>query len=338
MSTYAIPAQAAGFFSLLGEIGKGSGDTLNLPEGLVNIGGNGQGYIVQAQTDWDPAVNNDGTFSSLALGDDIYIYAVQDSSGVAQWMASKNSTYPDGYDETTSRKMGGFHFGRVRNISQAYDSGASLPQQIIPNSCWDLSHRPTCDPTGMVEVIPGRTWVDIYLASEGAGTWPDTVPVSEYNATPLSGAEGYARGLDYPRLARNAGKRLPTYEEFLQYAYGVPQGATGLSDRANTGQHGDYGFECVSCLNVDQPSGNLWQQTSHYYDRDNASDAWYDDLNAGKDSAENHGQWNGTEFKAAIVGGYWSHTAQAGARCVDLSDVPWAVDGSRGLRAVCDSL
>lgn len=332
------PARAAGFVSFFGKIEKGTGDTLNLPEGDINIGGNGQGYILQSQADWDPTANNDGTFSSLALGDDIYIYAVQNSSGVADWLASKNSTYPDGYDATNSRKVGGFHFGRVRTISQAYDSAASLSQQIVPNSCWDLEHRPKCDPTGMVEVIPDRVWVDIYLASEGAGTWPDLVPASEYNATPLSGAEGYARGLDYPRLARNAGKRLPTYEEFLQYAYGVPQGATGLSSRVNTGQHSDYGFECVSCLNVDQPSGNLRQQTSHIYDRDNSNDAWYDDLNAGKDGAENHGQWRGTEFKMATVGGGWSYAAEAGARCVTLYDIPWSVGDNGGLRAVCDSL
>jgi hypothetical protein len=188
----------------------------------------------------------------------------------------------------------------------------------------------------MVEIIPDTVWLDIYLASEDGTAWPDTVPLSAYNATPLTGTEGYSR-LDYSRLARNAGKRLPDYTEFLMMAYGVPQGATGAGSRVNTGQHSDYGFECVSCLNVDQPSGNIWQQTSHYHDRC-TSDSWNDDLNEGKDSAHDHGQWRGCEFKTALVGGYWDDAAEAGARCVNLGDTPWSVNDRVGLRAVCDSL
>jgi hypothetical protein len=338
MPMYAIPAQAAGFVSLMGRIEKGSGDALDLPEGLINIGGNGKGYVLEAKTDWDPNENNDGSFSSLSLGDDVYIYAVQGDDGKADWIASANSTYPDGHTESDSRKVGGFHFGRVRETSQAYDSAATLSEQIVPNSVWDLQHRPTCDPTGMVEIIPGRLWADIYLASEGPGSWPDTVPESRYDATPLSGTEGYSQ-LDYSRLVRNAGKRLPDYSEFLMFAYGVPQGASGGSGRQNTGDHYGYGIgvECVSCLNVDQPSGNLYQQTSHYFDRSTLL-AWYNDLNEGKDSAENHGQWGGGEFRTALVGGSGPETAESGARCVILASYPPEVVSNAGLRAVCDSL
>ena len=331
-----IPAQAAGFVSLFGYMGKGTGDTLDLPEGMVNIGGNSLGYLLAAQTDWDPVANSDGSFAGLALGDDAYIYAVADASGTAQWVASKNSTVPDGETADTSRKIGGFHYGRVRELADAFSAGASLAVQIVPNSVWDLNHRPTCDPTGMVEVIPGKLWVDIYLASEDGAAWPDTVPLSRFDATPLTGTEGYSR-LDYSRLARNAGKRLPDYSEFMMFAYGVPQGATGAGSRVNTGQHSAYGFECVSCLNVDQPSGNLWQQTSHYYDRSTAY-SWNNNLNTGKDSANDHGQWKGGNFRTSIVGGKWNEGAGAGARCVNLMIYPWRVSDGTGLRAVCDSL
>ena len=331
-----IPAQAAGFYSLFGHIEKGSGDTLNLPEGMLNIGGNTKGYLLEPATDWDPVANSDGSFAALAMGDDVYLYAVQHASGIAQWVASKNSTVPTGYTADNSRKVGGFHYGRVRPLADAYSAGASLPVQIVPNSCWDLRHRPKCDPTGMVEVIPGRLWCDIYLASEDGTAWPNTVPVSRYDAVPLSGTEGYSR-LDYSRLVRNAGKRLPGYSEFLAFAYGVPQGAVGGSSRINTGQHGPYGFECVSCLNVDQPSGNLYQQSSHYYDRDTGT-VWNNDLNTGKDSAHDHGQWYGGQFRTAFLGGYWTIGAVAGARCVSLYYTPWFVTSSVGVRAVCDSL
>jgi hypothetical protein len=333
-----IPAQAAGFYSLFGHVEKGSGDTLNLPEGMLNIGGNGKGFLLPQRVNWDPTAtgNHDGSVGSLALGDDVYLYAVQATSGIAQWVASKNSTVPAGHGAAESRKVGGFHYGRVRPLADAYSAAASLPAQIVPNSCWDLRHRPKCDPTGMVEVVPGRLWCDIYLASEDGTAWPNTVPVSRYNAVPLSGAEGYSR-LDYARLVRNAGKRLPDYSEFLAFAYGVPQGATGAGGRVNTGQHGAYGFECVSCLNVDQPSGNLYQQTSHYYDRDTGT-TWNNDLNTGRDSARNHGQWHGGQFRTAFVGGNWPDGAEAGARCVYLSDNPWRVSSFVGVRAVCDSL
>jgi len=187
-----------------------------------------------------------------------------------------------------------------------------------------------------VEVIPGKLWADIYLASEDGTAWPNTVPVSIHNATPLTGTEGYSR-LDYSRLVRNAGKRLPDYSEFMMLAYGVPQGATGSTGRINTGDYTGYGFECVSCLNVDQPSGNIWQQLGEYGGYyGNAT--WHDNISTGKDSAHDHGQWIGSELNALLGGGYWGHAAEAGARCVYLNDYPWTVHSAVGIRAVCDSL
>jgi hypothetical protein len=304
---------------------------------MVNIGGNGMGYTLPAMTGWDPTADTDGTFSSLALGDDIYVYAVQDATGVAQWIASKNSTYPDGYDATNSRKMGGFHYGRVRDIADAYDSGATLTQDIIPNSVWDVHHRPTCDPTGMAEVIPDKLWMDIYFASEDGTAWPDTVPLSQYNATPLTGTEGYNLYYDYARLCRNAGKRLPTYAEMVAAAYGVPRGSTDVGGRINTGQHSDYGFECVSVLNIDQPSGNVYQTMDHVFDRDDSSDGWSDDLNTGKDGGVDHGQWYGTDPRVGRFGGAWSGPAEAGDRCW-IRAHPWDVNDNSGLRAACDAL
>ncbi|TGG92545.1 hypothetical protein E4656_13835 [Natronospirillum operosum] len=337
-----IPAMAAGFVSLMGRIAVTSapGPGLDLPEGQVNIGGNGKGYLLEAQSGWSPldVASNDGTVSGgLNLGDDVYIYAVQHESGIAQWIASQNSTYPDGYTADNSRKIGGFHVGLYRPIEEAYNASYNAFHAVLPNSCWDLQHRPTCDPTGMVEVIEGALWADVYLASEGPGAWPNTVPVSQHSATPLTGTEGYSR-LDYARLARNAGKRLPDYQEFMVLAYGVPQGATGASARQDTGDHSGYGFNAVSCMNVDQPAGNVYQLSNMYYDRDSTGDAWYDDLNQGKDSAFDHGQWRGGQLRVALFGGNWTVASEAGSRCVHLVSTPWDVSSPVGVRAVCDSL
>ena len=339
MSIYAIPAQAAGFVSLMGRIEKGLGDTLNLPEGLINIGGNGQGYVLESKTNWDPvdSANNDGTITELSVGDDVYVYAVQDDSGVAKMLASYNSTYPDGHDDTSSRKTGGFHYGRVRGLADAYDDTAGTTEQIIPNSIWDLQHRPKCDPTGMIEVVPDQVWVDIYLASTDGANWPETKTLSEYDAIPLSGDDGYAY-YDYRRLVRNAGKRLVTMDEALAMAYGVPQGATNAGARINTGQHTDYGFDCVSCLGADQPSGNLRQLLKdNLFDRD-TTHAWADEQNVGKDESENHGQIRHADARCAIFGGHWDSTDEAGARCLDLGNAPWGVNSPTGLRAACDAL
>ncbi|MBK5942707.1 hypothetical protein [Halorhodospira halophila] len=315
-----------------------SGDTrVDVPDMALNIGGHGQGFIIRETLDWEPHENEDGTLGGeMSLGDSVYIYAVAQDSGIAKLVASKNKTAPDGHGTTESRRIGGFHYGRVRTLDQAYDSSTTLDQKIIPNSAWDLRHRPTCDPTGMVEIIPDRLWLDIYLASEDGQGWPDTVPLSAYGATPLSGSEGYALFYDYLRLARNAGKRLPTAQEWHAAAYGVPQGSTDAGGRVSTGEHSDYGFEAVSCLNLDQPSGNLRQTLAELFLEAEANN-YTDSVNAGKDESEDHGQAYGTDLRVLGAGGYWSHTDEAGARCV-LRAYPWRVASSVGLRCACDSL
>jgi len=175
------------------------------------------------------------------------------------------------------------------------------------------------------------------LLSIDGVAWPDTGVLSAYNAIPLTGTDGYAY-YDYRRLVRNSGMRLITLDEALIMAYGVPQGATGLSGRTNTGQHTDYGFECVSCLNIDQPSGNVWQLIGNsIFDR-NSSPGWSDEQNVGKDGSEDHGQIYQDEARVAIFGGYWVYTSQAGARCLNLNVTPWYVLATTGVRAACDSL
>lgn len=343
-----IPAQAAGFVSLFGQIEKGAGDTLNLPEGMVNIGGNSKGYLLESVTGWNPASNSDGGFSSLALGDDICVYAVQDGSGIAQWVASKNSTVPIGYTADNSRKIGGFHYGRWRPLSERYSVSFVPSVQIVPTSVWDLGHRPKCDPTGMVEVIPGRLWADIYLNSEDGQAWPNTVPLSRYNATPLTGTEGYSRYLDLPRLLANAGKRLPTVAEFYVYADGAPQGNDGNNDTAwsatsNSGrtQTGAVA-KAVSATGVVDAVGNVWDPCADIYDVGDVSSAPYTWDRAivenGKDASIPRGEIYHVRWRLFFAGGRFDYGAQCGARCVNSSNSPENVNAGVGLRGVCDSL
>lgn len=286
---------------------------------------------------------------SLTLGTDYYVYAVQQNGGIG-FILSANSTFPSGYSAATSRKIGGFHYGRIRTIAQAYDRTAALGVQVIPNSVWDLVNRPRCDdPTGMVKINAGL-WMDIYLSSEDGTAWPSAIPQSRYNATPLTGTDLYSY-YDYQRLARNAGKRLPSYAEWLQAVWGVPEGASNAGARIATGGVGfalpggnpsssQYYF--VSCQGIDQPAGNVYQVCADFMDMYNGTTvangayAWAA-VDQGK-SSQAQGSVNQQGFKQLIAGGGWNDGTSAGARCAYLSHAPWFVGTVIGLRCVSDSL
>lgn len=348
--TYVIPAQGAGYFQLMGQVRAVGAMRLDIPEGLLNIGGNGKGFLLARRTDWDPTAqeNQDGSLDGLALGDDVYLYAVQGPDGRAGLVASKNITVPGGYTADNSRRIGGFHYGRWRPLSERYSVSFVPPVQIVPTSVWDLGHRPKCDPTGMVEVIPGKLWADIYLNSEDGQPWPNTVPLSRFNATPLTGTEGYSRYLDLPRLLANAGKRFPTLAEFYVYADGAPQGndgnndtawsATSNSGRAQTGAVA----KAVSCTGVVDAVGNVWDPLQDHYDVGSTSSAPYEwdraIVNNGKDSGHPRGEIYHVRWRLWVAGGRFDSGAQCGARCAHSSNYPEYVYAHVGLRGVCDSL
>jgi len=259
---------------------------------------------------------------------------------------------PTGYTASNSRKIGGFHYGRVRPVASRYDAAYAPAVQIVPNSCWDLQHRPTCDPTGMVEVVPGKLWVDIYLSSEGAGTWPENTPVSAYGATPIKD-DVYAR-VDFHLLTRNAGKRLPSAEEFLTYAEGAPQGNDANNDTAwsattNTGPTSTGAVaKAVSMFNVVDAAGNLWEWLDDHYDLGlEGRAAWSTAIvDVGKDAAFARGQAytyvygtsDTSSWRGFLGGGPFDVGVRCGARCLHSVADPWGAYGTVGLRCVCDAL
>lgn len=365
MADLAIPSMAAGFFSLLGNIEKGTGDTLNLPEGMVNIGGNGYGYLLAAQNNWDPTAvgHHDDTFSALAVGDDIYIYAVQDASGTAQWVATKNSTYPNGYSAANSRKIGGFHFGRVRVVNSdgvPIDAGTSTPYgagwesnvvdgAILPNAVWDLANRPACDPTGMAKV-DATTWADIYLVSAAVAVSRSGSKLasglghSACNATPLTGTE-YLHMYNFVELAQRQGKRLLTLAEWLQAAEGSPQGndadnnnawsATTNSGRTTTGAVAN----AVSAKGFVDCAGNVFEWTNEFLTKEDPTNlalGWYDVM-VGQTVGQLYMQ-HSASLLAVCVGGSWNAGVKAGSRTVDLRSYPWNVSADLGARFACDAL
>ena len=186
------------------------------------------------------------TGGRFKVGWDYYIYLCLNEEGQPVLMVSANTTYPDGGKAQNSRKIGGFHFGHIRHVS---DDGKWVPVDstgnkrgaigtiwqrnvsvgIVPNSVWDLANRPQCSPEGMVKV--GSNWVDIYQCSaaetitlEGPGLSIVTGKLqSKYGQLPVTGIEGL-NWFGFAELAGLAGKKMLSYAEWIAAARDNPQG------------------------------------------------------------------------------------------------------------------
>ena len=283
----------------------------------------------------------------LTLGVNYYVYLCDNGSDSGLLLISANSTAPSGYTTGDSRKIGGFHYGRGRNSLTIADITSNV---VVPNSVWDLCHRPRCSPEGMGYIGNG-VWLDIYQCSvdeaitfaNGNGSPLVTgTAKSAFNATPLTGTEGLS-GYNFIELARRSGKRLPTLAEWLQAAHGSPQGnngdnvnawtATTNSARAATG----YVPNAISLLNIVDCVGNVWEWLDAFSNRhDTTAWNWYDVM-----TGMNVGQLympNNTGLSQYIAGGHWGGGVYAGSRCVGLYHYPWSVVTNIGSRLACDSL
>lgn len=281
------------------------------------------------------------TMPSHTIGTDYYIYVCTDGT----IRADANSSAPTGYNTGNSRKIGGYHYGRVRNTLTVTD----VATEIVPRSLWDLTYRPKCNPAGMVDVYyNGSLWADIYLAAvDSAITLTNGVVTagtckSVYNATPLSGTEGL-HGYNFIELAKNSGKRLLTLAESLAVAHGSPQGndgdnlnawsATTNSARTGTGQVA----RAVSFCGATDCVGNLWEWLDEWSnDYSTLSWGWKNTM-----SGQNVGQQylpNSTGLIMYIAGGSWSIGVLAGSRALYVANAPWSVNTTIGSRFACDGL
>jgi hypothetical protein len=299
--------------------------------------------------------NLDTEAKSFKKGKNYYIYMCDKSDGNdedytdEEYLISLNSTYPDGYTADNSRKIGGFHYGVYRNVNAKgnpiNDSDAekgtgwesNVAEGIVPNSVWTLLHRPTCDPTGMAYLGNG-VWGDLYISSDNGNDGLQ----SEYGQLPITGTEGLNWYLANEK-ARRVGKRLPTYAEFCQAAYGAPQGADGNNTYAWSATTNTARTTCgnvtyaVSALNIHDIVGNVWGWLDEFiHDPAGSSGAWYDAM-----SGEGVGQlwmYSNTGLHALIAGGNWFDGVHDGSRTVHCNFYPWYVGVYVGVWCVCDSL
>jgi len=277
------------------------------------------------------------------VGTDYYVYLHDDNADQEVYIISANSTYPTshGCNANNTRKIGGFHYGYERVSITVNDVRVA----IVPNSVWDLKHRPKCSPEGMV-YLGGGVWVDIYLASvneaitfNGGNGYPllTGTAKSVYGATPLTGIEGLS-GYNFIELARRSGKRLLSYSEWLAAAHGHPAGnqfAGNTSSRGTTGEDANLG--AISFANVVNCCRKIWQWLDEFtIEQASTSYAWQNPM-----SGMNVGQLylpNGSGLRQFIAGGDWGDDAYSGSRTVALSYCPWSVNTAIGSRFACDSL
>jgi hypothetical protein len=208
-------------------------------------------------------------------GRDYYIYLCYKAPDGAQRKAqadiviSLNSTFPAGYNADNSRKIGGFHTlcmgaGSLPNFNWG---GQSVPHplsgflagDILPRSFWDLLHRPTCQPEGMVNLsLLPDIWVDIYLMS-GIGR----MTASAFQGT-ITRNRQYHLMLeeDLPTV----GKTGMTSVEFAAAARGsneqtAVQGANeaGATSNGAGGKLDTAGRRAISADGCEQCCGSLWQ-------------------------------------------------------------------------------
>lgn len=241
---------------------------------------------------------------ALLPGKDYYIYACHDTADAlnpgVRLVVSLNATYPDGFDEQTSRKIGGFHTlcANVGTIAGHPLSGFEAGD-ILPASLWCLTHRPeTCGPEGMVFVKELGLWVDIYLQSgKGAATR------SAYGATTTDTQPW----MDHVDDLAAVGKTLLTDTEFSVAALGSNEKTSiqGAADAVTTGGHVDSaGRRMISRYGLEDCCGFLWQWLDH--PTANGGSAW-------SDLPGNRGSIYGTS-NALLAGGGWVVTTHCGSR------------------------
>ena len=317
---------------------------------LVNIGGAGaHAYELEAALEmdldeswvWDTQTP-DYTVAANRAGKDFYIYACVPVSGyVPVIILSAATIYPAGYSAADSRKIWGFHCecADVGTIS-GHPLTGYLAGDIIPRSCWDLSHRSAGAQAGMVwagktdfDVLAGpKIWVALYLAS---GTGSSTVSA---NGATISDTRDWMSFVDDFAAI---GCRMLEDDEFQAIAAGSNE-ETNIkesTDPVTTGGHLDTaGRRMVSNIGCEDCCGVMWQwlrTQSYRFDGaanhthqvvvsgspetvasgnpsgDVAPAFAYYDLPGAKGSLYKQGTYGDVKL---LAGGHWASAANSGSR------------------------
>ena len=287
--------------------------------------------VFRVTTDTIIAVASNLDTGVIQAGKDYYVYLCDGGGDSASIVISLNSTYPAGYNANNSRKIGGFHTlcAAVGTISNHPLSGYSSAA-ILPQSVWDLSHRPKCSPEGMVWSPEAGIWVDIYLQS---GTGATTASANGGTIT------DNRNWMDFVDDLGAVGKQLLSDEEFQLIAAGSNEetNIVGSADPVTTGGHSDTADRrMISNIGCEGCCGVMWQWLrTQSYRMDGvdlaASQAWrWEDLPGAKGSAYLQGTYGDAKL---LAGGAWGRGADCGPRGRNASSYRWDASsyiGGRG--------
>ena len=277
-----------------------------------------------------PLVWDDGQYATAAnrAGRNFCLYLLTDGT----LLLSANSIAPIGHTTVNSLKIGGFH---CVCVSVGTISGHRLTGfvagDILPDSVWDLMHRPSCAPSGMVYSQEADIWVDIYLQS---GTGANTASV--YGGT-ITDTRNW---MDFVDDLAAVSKRLLSDPEFQVIASGSNEktNIAGSADPITTGGHIDTaGRRMISNIGCEDCCGVLWQWTGEQsYATDSAAFAFsMFELPGGKGSIYKQGGNIGNVN--LLAGGCWDDGANCGSRSRSAYNSRWSAHGSIGARGCARS-
>ena len=247
------------------------------------------------------AILDSGT--TLQAGKEYYVYVVWDSAAnKCKLVCSLNSSYPQGYSATTSRKIIWFHTlcAGAGTIAGHLANGYAAAD-IIPNSIACLGFRPKSSPDGMVYIDVIDKWVDIYLQS---GTGINTASVFDGTVTDTRYYQNHVEDL------MSVDKILPDDAQFTALAWGSNQktAISGAKDWAKTGGHVDTANRrMIGQYFVEDACGFMWQFLNST--STSGGTGWTDittDLGSGS--------FHGSCF-VLLAGGSWNDGAHCGVGC-----------------------
>jgi hypothetical protein len=318
---------------LLAGVGKGGGPGPAAETIRIEAAGDNALTVFRDDAEIQIGVANLDTGPSFAIGKDYYIYLNEDAVVI-----SLNGTLP-------SRKIGGFHYGVNRRTTSARQpinpSGevkgagweANIYNGIVPRSVWTDSHRPRCSPEGMVYLSSG-VWADIYLSSDnGAGGLQ-----SKHNILPVTGTEGLS-WYGFTESLALTGKRLLSYNEWIQAAMGSPPGVAGnLNAWTHSSARQLTGFveRAVSSVGCRDCVGNVWEWLADLVASGSGGDIWQDPM-----PEQGFGHFwltKADDIGALIAGGSYFNVTLAGSRTVGTMYAPWEAHHSFGARGACNSI
>ena len=168
--------------------------------------------------------------------------------------------------------IGGFHYGLIlddfignENISK---ENTEKIRGINAYSIWDQTHRPACDPSGMVYIKKANIWFDIYLCNSNFTAKGTSVSsgsiLAGYADEGRSVPDGFKnlKYSDFQKIGEDNSKRMPTKSEFQIAMDGVEENVSAEEEDDGSIKHIDF---LTSKYGIEQATGVQWVWSADKY-------------------------------------------------------------------------